>query len=49
MTAVREGDLAKLGLLFERYHVPLFEFLSRVTGDRHVAEDLVQDIFVRIL
>jgi RNA polymerase sigma-70 factor (ECF subfamily) len=44
---VREGDLAKLGLLFERYHVPLFEFLSRVTGDRHVAEDLVQDIFVR--
>jgi RNA polymerase sigma factor (sigma-70 family) len=49
MTAVREGDLAKLGQLFERYHVPLFEFLSRVTGDRQVAEDLVQDIFVRIL
>ena len=49
MTAVREGDLAKLGLLFERYHVPLFDFLSRVTGDRQAAEDLVQDIFVRIL
>jgi RNA polymerase sigma factor (sigma-70 family) len=49
MTAVREGDLAKLGLLFERYHVPLFDFLSRVTGDRQTAEDLVQDIFVRIL
>jgi RNA polymerase sigma-70 factor (ECF subfamily) len=49
MTAVREGDLAKLGLLFERYHVPLFDFLSRVTGDRQAAEDLVQDIFVRVL
>lgn len=49
MTAVRDGDLSKLGLLFERYHVPLFEFLSRVTGDRQAAEDLVQDIFVRIL
>jgi RNA polymerase sigma-70 factor (ECF subfamily) len=49
MTAVRDGDLGKLGLLFDRYHVPLFEFLSRVTGDRQVAEDLVQDIFVRIL
>ena len=49
MTAVREGDLPKLGLLFERYHVPLFDFLSRVTGDRQAAEDLVQDIFVRIL
>ena len=49
MTAVRDGDLSKLGLLFERYHVPLFDFLSRVTGDRQAAEDLVQDIFVRIL
>jgi RNA polymerase sigma-70 factor, ECF subfamily len=49
MTAVRAGDLAKLGVLFERYHEALFEFLSRMTGDRTAAEDLVQDIFVRIL
>jgi RNA polymerase sigma-70 factor (ECF subfamily) len=49
MTAVRAGDLAKLGILFERYHLPLFDFLARVTGDRTAAEDLVQDIFVRIL
>ena len=49
MTAVREGDLAKLGLLFERYHGALFDFLSRMTGDRAAAEDLVQDVFVRIL
>ena len=49
MRAVREGDLAKLGPLFERYHVPLFDFLTRMTGDRAVAEDLVQDIFMRIL
>jgi RNA polymerase sigma factor (sigma-70 family) len=49
MLAVREGDLAKLGQLFERYHVALFDFLSRVTGDSTAAEDLVQDIFVRIL
>ena len=49
MRAVRDGDLAKLGQLFERYHVPLFDFLTRVTGDRTAAEDLVQDIFMRIL
>ena len=49
MTAVRSGDLGKLGVLFERYHAPLFDFLARVTGDRTAAEDLVQDIFVRIL
>lgn len=49
MLAVRDGDLAKLGLLFERYHLALFDFLSRMTGDRTAAEDLVQDVFVRIL
>jgi RNA polymerase sigma-70 factor (ECF subfamily) len=27
----------------------LFDFLSRITGDRVAAEDLVQDVFVRIL
>jgi RNA polymerase sigma-70 factor (ECF subfamily) len=49
MSAVRNGDLPTLGLLFERYHARLFEFLARVTGDRVAAEDLVQDIFVRVL
>jgi hypothetical protein len=49
MLAVREGDLAKLGLLFERYHLVLFDFLSRMTGNSTTAEDLVQDIFVRML
>jgi RNA polymerase sigma factor (sigma-70 family) len=49
MRAVRDGDLAKLGPLFERYHIPLFDFLTRMTGDRTAAEDLVQDIFMRVL
>jgi len=49
MLAVRDGDVAKLGLLFERYHAPLFDFLSRTTGDRAAAEDLVQEVFIRIL
>ena len=49
MASVRNGDLGSLGALFERYHLSLFEFLSRITGDRLAAEDLVQDVFVRIL
>jgi RNA polymerase sigma factor (sigma-70 family) len=49
MSAVRDGDLAKLGLLFERHHAALFDFLSWMTSDRTAAEDLVQDIFVRVL
>jgi RNA polymerase sigma-70 factor, ECF subfamily len=49
MRAVRAGDCGQLGGLFERYHVALFDFLCRTTGDRTAAEDLVQDVFVRIL
>src|SRR6186713_2666988 len=49
MRAVRAGDLARLGDLFDRYHRTLFEFLSRMTGHRELAQDLVQEVFLRIL
>jgi len=49
MLAVRQGEVGRLGELFERHHLALFDFLSRTTGDRAAAEDLVQDVFVRIL
>jgi RNA polymerase sigma factor (sigma-70 family) len=49
MHAVRAGDVAKLGLLFERHHARLFDFLARMTGNAAAAEDLVQDVFVRVL
>jgi RNA polymerase sigma-70 factor (ECF subfamily) len=49
MLAVRRGEVAKLGALFDRYHRGLFDFFARMTGSRTVAEDLVQDVFFRIL
>ena len=49
MLAVRDGDVGKLGLLFERHHQTLFSFFCRLTGNRAIAEDLVQDVFFRIL
>jgi RNA polymerase sigma factor (sigma-70 family) len=49
MRAVREGDLFHLATLFDRYHLVLFQFLSRMTGSGHLAEDLVQEVFLRIL
>jgi RNA polymerase sigma factor (sigma-70 family) len=49
MLAVRNGDVEKLGLLFERHHRALFDFFAKMTGSRTVAEDLVQDVFFRIL
>lgn len=49
MSQVRDGDVEKLGTLFERHHVRVFNFFLRMTGDREVAEDLVQEVFVRML
>lgn len=49
MFQVRDGDVGKLGTLFERYHERLFSFFVRHTGKRELSEDLVQDVFFRIL
>lgn len=49
MLAVRDGEVAKLGALFDRHHRTLFDFFTRMTGNRTAAEDLVQDVFFRIL
>lgn len=49
MQKVREGDVAKLAILFERHHLPLFTYFVRLTGSRDLSEDLVQDVFFRVL
>ncbi len=49
MLAVREGQIKSLGNLFERYHVQLYNFFLRQTSDRQASEDLVQDVFYRML
>jgi RNA polymerase sigma-70 factor (ECF subfamily) len=49
MLHVRNGVGEMLGVLFDRYQGPLFSFYCRLTGDRTLSEDLVQDVFFRIL
>ena len=49
MSEVRSGVGEMLGVLFERYQVPLFNFYLKLTGERTVSEDLVQEVFFRIL
>ncbi len=49
MLAVRDGDVGRLGELFDRYHGTLFDFFCRMLGNRTAADDLVQDVFFRIL
>lgn len=49
MEDVRDGKVEKLAILFERHHVALFNYFLRLTGNRPVSEDLVQEVFTRIL
>ena len=49
MLKVKSGDLDKLGLLYERHKKRLFGFFYNMNSNASVCEDLVQNVFVRIL
>jgi RNA polymerase sigma-70 factor (ECF subfamily) len=49
MLAVRNGDLERLSVLFERYHRRLFGFCYRMMDEPATAQDVVQEVFVRVL
>jgi RNA polymerase sigma factor (sigma-70 family) len=49
MEAVKSGDLQQVSVLFERYNKRIFNFLARMTMDRALAEDLTQNVFLRII
>ena len=46
---VKNGDLEKLSLLFEKYKTQLFNFFIKQTFDRDVSNDLLQNVFYKIL
>jgi len=43
------GDRQAAALLIGRYQASVRQFLKKITGDGHLAEDLAQDTFVRML
>lgn len=49
MLKVKEGDLDRLSLLFERYKKPLYGFFYSMNRESELSEDLVQNVFYRIL
>lgn len=44
----REKDLSALGELFHRYQEKIYNLAYRMMGSREEAEDLVQDVFVKV-
>jgi RNA polymerase sigma factor (sigma-70 family) len=49
MEAVKSGNLQQGALLFERYNKRIYNFLARMTMDRALAEDLTQNVFLRVI
>ena len=49
MARVGAGELAKLAVLFERHYRSLFRYFVSLNRDRELSEDLVQDVFFRML
>jgi len=49
MEDVKEGKVEKMAVLFEKHHVSLFNFFMRLTGNHNISEDLVQEVFMRML
>jgi RNA polymerase sigma-70 factor (ECF subfamily) len=49
MLKVRSGDLDKMALLFLRHHRPLFGFLFNMTRQKEASEDMLQNVFYRML
>jgi RNA polymerase sigma-70 factor (ECF subfamily) len=48
MLRVREGDSASFALLLERHRAPVVHFLYRMVQDQAVAEELGQEVFLRV-
>lgn len=49
MIRVKEGALADLAEIFERYHLRLYNFFLKLTFDSSLSQDLTQNLFLRII
>jgi len=48
MAEVAGGKLSAFRTLVELHHKPLISFIARFTGDRNSAEDIAQEVFLRV-
>lgn len=49
MQRYAEGDGRAFALLFDRHRRPLYNFILRSCGRRNIADELVQDVFLRVI
>src|SRR5205085_10421681 len=44
----QHGDERAFSLILRAYETPVFNYVLRLTGDRALAEDLTQEVFLRV-
>ena len=44
----QRGDERAFSLIVRAYEVPVFNYVTRLVGDRALAEDLTQEVFIRV-
>ena len=49
MLAVANGNLDMMSILFDRYHIRIYNFFNKMVRNKMVSEDLTQDVFIKIL
>ncbi|MGC1391075.1 MAG: RNA polymerase sigma factor [Bacteroidales bacterium] len=49
MQNVKEGNLSGMSVLFERYHLRIYNFFFRLTFNMDVSQDLTQNLFYRMI
>lgn len=49
MLAIAAGKLELMTILFERYHVRIYNFFNKMVHNKMVSEDLTQDVFIKII
>ena len=49
MLRYKDGDLSAFEVIIEKHQQPLFSFVYRFCNDYHQSQDLVQDVFLRLV
>ena len=49
MLEVADGNVQELSILFDRYHLRIYNFYKKMTQNKALSEDLTQEVFIKIL
>lgn len=49
MNKVAGGEIQQSGVLYERYHVLMYNYFLRTTYDQSLSQDLTQQVFIKLI